>query len=163
LVGSEPSVDRPKEVATIKQEPHVQAQAQEQPSRSKSHQSRTGEATETSSVTTQEKTYPESLEFLIGEWECLTPGNNYQMRVSWDGKSGQFLGYLTKQGQASQGVGFRIGERVWIAEPIDDQTFVERQKLRNGFGASWWNNQKVDVRESSNEHLSAYAEFKRVQ
>jgi hypothetical protein len=146
----------------VKQETQVRkpAQTQEQVGQESSAQSNAAEESKRNSVP---KAYPENFRFLVGEWESTTPGNNWQMRVSWDGKSGQFLGYLTKQGQASQAYGFRIGERVWTAEPIDEQTFVERQKFRGGFGNSWWNTQNVDVRESSRDHLSGYVEFKRVQ
>src|SRR5579863_1449565 len=76
--------------------------------------------------------YPAKFGFLIGEWECLTPGNHYRMRVSWDSPSRQFRGYLTKLGPAMEGVGFQIGEHMWIAEPTNERTLVERIKFRRG-------------------------------
>jgi len=162
-LSSKPSPDSQMNVHN-QQEPFVSrpGEAHKQVSRKKGAQPTASEESEPSTAPKPPKVYPKTFQFFIGEWESVTPGNNWRMRVSWDSQSGQFLGYLTKQGKGSQDVGFRMGERVWTAEPIDDQTFVERQKYRGGLG-TWWNVQKVDLRESSPDHLSGNVEFKRVE
>ena len=110
--------------------------------------------------------YPAKFAFLIGEWECLTPGNHYRMRVDWDSPNKQFRGHLSKQGQASENVGFRLGELVWIAEPSGEHTFIERQELRrgaNGIPSGEWRNGNFDVERSSLDHLVSSQEFMRVR
>jgi hypothetical protein len=110
--------------------------------------------------------YTPRFAFLIGEWESLTPGNHWRMRVRWDGQSGQFQGYLIKQGIASENVGFEIGEPVWIAEPVNEHTLVERQKLRRGSRVSSdyeWTNGNVDLERSARDRLVGNVEFMRVR
>jgi hypothetical protein len=105
--------------------------------------------------------------FLIGEWECLTPGNHYRMRVDWDSPNKQFRGYLSKQGQTSENVGFRLGELVWIAQPSGEHTFIERQEWRNGANGTsssyQWRNGNFSVERSSQDHLVSSQEFMRVR
>jgi len=111
--------------------------------------------------------YPAKFAFLIGEWECLTPGNHYRMRVDWDSSNKQFRGYLSKQGQTSENVGFRLGELVWTAEPSGEHIFNERQELRrgaNGIPSGYeWRNGNFDVERSSLDHLVSSQEFMRVR
>jgi hypothetical protein len=115
--------------------------------------------------------YPAKFGFLIGEWECLTPGNHYRMRVGWDSPSGQFRGYLTKQGLAMEDVGFKIGEHMWIAEPINERTLVERIKFRrgaNGVSSDYqWLTGNVNLEQSARDRLlgtnSLLPEFMRVR
>ena len=111
--------------------------------------------------------FPATFAFLIGEWECLTPGNHYRMRVDWDGASRQFRGYLTKQGQASENMGFRLAELVWIAEPNTEHLFIERQEWRrgaNGIPSDYeWRNGNFDIERSSPDHLIVSQEFMRVR
>jgi hypothetical protein len=118
------------------------------------------------SLPQNQNSYPAKFGFLIGEWESLVPGNHWRMRVRWDSPSGQFRGYLTKQGLASENVGFQIGEHVWIAEPINEHTLVERQKLRRGDRVSSdyeWTNGNVDLERSAGDRLVGYVEFMRVR
>lgn len=159
----EPSVDGRRDVSA-RQDPPVSEppQTQSRVNQEKKIQSRVTAENAPRPVPNQHKAYPQNFQFMIGEWECVDPANTYRMRVGWDSQSGQFLGYLTKLGQASQFYGFRIGERVWVAKPINDQSFVEQQKWRGGLG-TWWKSQNVDIRESSRDHLSGYNEYKRVQ
>lgn len=107
--------------------------------------------------------YPAQFGFLIGEWECLLPGNHFRMRVSWDSPSGQFRGYLTRQGQASEDVGFKIGEHMWIAEPINERTLVERIKFRrgvNGVSSDYvWLTGNVNLEQSARDRLLGTTDF----
>ena len=111
--------------------------------------------------------YPAKFGFLIGEWECLTPGNHYRMRVSWDSPSRQFRGYLTKQVPAMEDVGFKIGEHMWIAEPINERTLVERIKFRrgvNGVSSDYqWMDGNVNLEQSARDRLLGRVEFMRVR
>jgi len=111
--------------------------------------------------------YPAKFAFLIGEWESLTPGNHYRMRVDWDSPNKQFRGYLTKQGQTSENVGFRLGELVWIAEPSGEHIFNERQEWRwgaNGVPSRYeWRNGNFDVERSTLDHLVSSQQFMRVR
>jgi uncharacterized RDD family membrane protein YckC len=104
--------------------------------------------------------------FLIGEWESQTPGNHYRMRVAWDSPSKQFRGYLTKQGQVSENVGFQLGELVWTAVPRGERMFTEQQKWRYGANRLptdyQWRNGNFDVERSSPDHLVSFQEFMRV-
>jgi hypothetical protein len=115
----------------------------------------------------QLRPYLPQFAFLIGEWECLTPGNRYRMRVDWDSPNKQFRGYLSKQGQTSENVGFRLGELVWIAQPSGEHTFIERQEWRrgaNGIPSGYeWHNGNFAVERSSLDHLVSSQEFMRVR
>lgn len=115
----------------------------------------------------QLRPYLPQFAFLIGEWESLTPGNHYHMRVDWDSPNKQFRGYLTKQGQTSENVGFQLGELVWIAEPSSEHIFIEQQKWRKGANGTpsgyEWRNRNFDVERSSLDHLVSSQEFMRVR
>lgn len=77
--------------------------------------------------------YPACL--LIGEWEAQIPGNNYRLRVDWDGGDSKFKGYITKLGVASQNVGFAVGEFTYEASPPNDQGVMnDLGKYRYGSG-----------------------------
>src|ERR1017187_8633976 len=115
----------------------------------------------------QLRPYRPQFAFLIGEWECLTPGNHYHIHVDWDSAKKQFGGYLTKQGHSSENVGFRLGELVWTAEPSGEHQFVERQEWRNGANGTpshyEWLSRNFDVERSSLDHLAGSQEFMRVR
>jgi hypothetical protein len=89
------------------------------------------------------------------------------MRVDWDSTNKQFRGYLTKQGQVSENVGFRLGELVWTAEPSGEHMFIERQELRSGANRTSsdyvWRNGNFDVERSSHDSLISSQEFVRVR
>ena len=114
----------------------------------------------------QLRPYPSQFAFLIGEWESQTPGNHYRMRVAWDTPNKQFRGYLTKQGQMSENVGFQLGELVWTAVPSGERMFTEQQKWRYGANRIpsdyQWRNGTFDVERSSPDHLVSLQEFMRV-
>jgi hypothetical protein len=109
--------------------------------------------------------YPAQFAFLIGEWECLTPHNHYRMHVDWHSPSKQFRGYLTKQGQTSENLGFRLGDLVWIVEARSEHIFVEQQKWRSGTsGSSYeWRIGNFDIERSSTDHLVSSQQFMRVR
>jgi hypothetical protein len=111
--------------------------------------------------------YPAKFAFLIGEWECLAPKNHFRMRVDWDSPNKEFKGYLTKQGEVSENVGYQLGELVWIAEPSGEHIFIERQKWRSGANGKpsgyEWRNGNFDVGRSSLDSLVTSNEFTRVR
>ena len=109
---------------------------------------------------------PTKLAFLIGEWEARSPTNYYRMRVEWDKDRNQFRGFLTKQGKDLAIVGFRIGEYVWVAQPIGDPDIViELQKRRDwSTGAQTWAIGEVDMEQSSSNALvTTHGEFSKVK
>lgn len=118
---------------------------------------------------TQARSSPAKFDFLVGEWEARTSSNHYRMRVEWDKDNNQFRGFLTKQGEVSAAVGFRVGEHVWTAQPIGEPDIVvELQKWRSGSnGASTrveWKIGEVDIeRSSANALVTSITEFSRVK
>ncbi len=122
-----------------------------------------------SGIQAQSSSPPGKFSFLVGEWEARTPSNHYRMRVEWDKERNQFRGFLTKQGQTSAEVGFRVGEHVWTAQPIGDPDIVvELQKWRSGWGGTTtkveWKIGEVDIeRSSDNTLVTTTTEFSRVK
>ncbi len=102
---------------------------------------------------------------LLGTWEAQVPGNHWQINVAWNAKENRYEGHLSKQGVASQAVGFAMGELVWKATPSGQQ-IVEEQEYRTGAngvssGYSW---RKGAVYKISNEEFtSSTARFIRVK
>ena len=106
--------------------------------------------------------------FLVGEWECMTSGNHYRMRVAWDSTNNQFRGYLSRQGQLSETVGFELGELIWMAQPRGAAIIAEQYKWRfgaNGVSTNYqWRQGHAFVQRSSADHLVLSAqEFTRVR
>lgn len=75
--------------------------------------------------------FPECL--LIGEWQAQIENNNFTFSVSLDKGDALFKGILTKQGEASQNVGFTIGEVFYTAELSDTSGILaEKTEWRSG-------------------------------
>lgn len=112
---------------------------------------------------------PPKFSFLVGDWEARTPTNHYRMRVEWDKERNQFRGFLTKQGEISAAVGFRVGEHVWTAQAIGEPDIViELQKWRTGSNSAStnveWKIGKVDIERSSvNALVTSITEFSKVK
>ena len=73
-----------------------------------------------------------SKRLFVGTWEAQVPDNRWQMKVTWNSQANRYEGTLTKQGQASQYVGFSIGELAWTATIIDEHSMNVQQKYRWG-------------------------------
>lgn len=71
---------------------------------------------------------------ITGTWQVTSPRDNrWRMVVVWDQISGEYRGYLTRNGIASAEVGFEIGELVWKAQPRATSTALDtEQKFRYG-------------------------------
>ena len=112
---------------------------------------------------------PARLAFMVGEWEARIATNHYRIRVQWDKERNQFRGFLTKNGEDSASVGFRVGEHVWTALPIDEPDIViELQKLRSGANGTStkvvWRIGEVDLKQSSgNALVTTTAKFRKVE
>jgi hypothetical protein len=106
--------------------------------------------------------------FLLGTWEAQIPGNYYHMRVSWNQEVQWYEGILALQGEASENVGFILGEPVWRAVPRGNPVIMrEEQKWRSGSnGLStnvWWSSGTVYLDKSSQDELvTSTAIFRRV-
>ena len=112
---------------------------------------------------------PAKYSFLAGEWEAVTSGNRWRMWVDWDGGKQQFRGVLTKQGEASANVGFKMGEHVWTGIPVGDpDVVVTLQKYRTGAngvssGASWESGNLNLEKSSSDDLVNFDIEFRRIR
>ena len=121
------------------------------------------------SVTQAQSSPPAKFEFLVGEWEARIPTNRYRMRTEWNREKNQFRGFLTKQGDGSADVGFRMGEHIWTAQPIwEPDLLIEVQKWRSGSGGTSigveWRIGEVDIKQSSgNVLVTTTAEFSKVR
>ncbi|MEM7702322.1 MAG: hypothetical protein AAF251_10335 [Pseudomonadota bacterium] len=71
---------------------------------------------------------------ITGTWQVTSPRDNrWRMAVVWDQVSGEYRGYLTRNGIASAEVGFEIGELVWRAQPRMNAAVLDcLQKFRYG-------------------------------
>lgn len=98
---------------------------------------------------------------LVGTWEAQITDNQYQMQVTWNSAANRYEGILTKQGQASQYVGFSIGELVWTATVSYDSnnnvSIQASQKYRwgsNGVSSGFqWFNHIVNLNASTADIL----------
>ena len=96
--------------------------------------------------------------FLTGEWESQDLDNHYRMRVELNEKKQRFEGFLSKQGQLSEHVGFTLEELCWIATPtVDENVLMEQQKWRtgaNGISTGYeWRNGTIDLTECSDNKI----------
>lgn len=88
-------------------------------------------AFQTTATTIEYPQFPECL--LIGEWQAQIENNNFSFSVNWDKEQALFKGILTKQGEASQNVGFTIGEVFYTAELTNTSgTLAEKTEWRSG-------------------------------
>jgi hypothetical protein len=107
---------------------------------------------------------PTPLLFIDGRWESTDPTNRWQMSTAWVPERGRFEGKLIENGDASAAAGFKVGEIVWIATPLEDMTVRESQMFRHTPGLPGeWEDGAVDVAQSTPERLvTSFSVFQRL-
>ncbi|HAO13781.1 MAG TPA: hypothetical protein DCQ51_22130 [Planktothrix sp. UBA8407] len=71
----------------------------------------------------------------VGTWKAQISDNQYQIQVTWNTNSNRYEGVLVKLGDASQYVGFSVGELVWIGnltDPSNNVKMTVKQTYRSG-------------------------------
>lgn len=105
---------------------------------------------------------------LSGSWESAESNNRWQMCVTWSQSSSRWEGHLTKNGVASDAVGFEVGELVWVATPTSNASrLLEQQKYRwgrNGVSTGFkWEEGRVYLSRSTNASLvTSISTFSRI-
>lgn len=77
----------------------------------------------------EKESLPLSAKDLIGDWEAQVPDNRFRIRIVWDEAEKAFHGFLAAQGKGSEDHGFRLGELIYIAEPMAASNRLREKSL----------------------------------